>query len=249
VSGRGLALMLAVGGIAMLLLALAVDRRARAGILPRGGRAFRLEAAYLIYFATTAAAAAFALYAPVMLQFSAGLSALEAGYLVALEALAWTAAALSAAGASPIWRGRLVRIGAAAILAGITGVTLAMAGGSLLAVGLFGALLGSGFGLSYAFLGQRVIGSFDEATRARGSAAIGAVRNAGGAVGAALAGIAANAAGFGQGLSDANFSAIAWLTFGTGIPFALAGLICAIRLAGAWRPDQAGRASGISAAP
>ena len=68
-------------------------------------------------------------------------------------------------------------------------------------------------------------------TRARGASAIGAVRNAGGALGAALAGIAANAAGFGQGLNADNFAWVAWGAFGTGIPFALAGLIGAIRLA------------------
>ena len=39
-----------------------------------------------------------------MLQFSFGLTALEAGYVVAIEALAWTAASLSVAGAGEAWR-------------------------------------------------------------------------------------------------------------------------------------------------
>ena len=82
-----------------------------------------------------------------------------------------------------------------------------MDGGSLAAIGMSGALLGGGFGLSYSFLGQRVIGSFAEAERARGSSAIGVVRNAGGALGAALAGIAANQAGFASGLERWQFRA------------------------------------------
>ncbi|MGQ0590576.1 MAG: MFS transporter, partial [Sphingosinicella sp.] len=248
VASGPLSALLAAAGGALLIAALAADRAGANGLLPRGERGFPLDAAYLVYFATNAAAAAFALYAPALLQFSAGLSALEAGYLVAIEALAWTAASLAGSGASERWRGRLIVAGAASILAGTLGVTLLMDGGSLLAIGIAAALLGGGFGLAYPFLGQRVIGSFGEATRARGSAAIGAVRNAGGAVGAALAGLAANAAGFGAGLSAGNFSLVAWAAFGIGIPFALAALIAAVRVVRPGREAQAGLASGISAA-
>lgn len=241
------AALLAAAGIGLVLAALAADRARPNGVLPRRAAdpAFPLGAAYLTYFCTTAAGTAFALYAPAMLQYRAGLSALEAGYIVAIEALAWTAAALSVAGAGEAWRARLIVIGPASILAGVIGITLLTSGGSLAAVAGAGALLGAGFGLSYSFISQRVIGAFDEATRARGSSAIGAVRNAGGALGAALAGIAANAAGFGEGLSDANLAWVAWGAFGSGIPFALIGLLCAIRLSRA--PVQAALAPAISA--
>ena len=248
VAGVTIASLLAVGGVALLLSALAVDRADPAGVLPRQGSdpAFPLGTAYLVYFATTAAGAAFALYAPAMIQFAMGLSALEAGYVVAVEALAWTAASLSVAGVGEAWRSRLIVIGPTAILAGVTGVTLLIDTGSLGALAASGALLGSGFGLSYSFISQRVIGAFDDSGRARGSAAIGAVRNAGGALGAALAGIAANVAGFGQGLDDSNFRLVAWGAFGVGIPFAMAGLIAAIRLARSGSASaQAGVAPGI----
>lgn len=251
VEGIALPAVLVAAGIALLLAALAADRAGPSGLLPRRGAdpAFPLGAAYLTYFATTAAGTAFALYAPALLQFSAGLGALEAGYVVAVEALAWTAAALAVAGAGEAWRSRLIVIGPASILVGVTGITVLMDRGSLAAVAGAGALLGAGFGLSYSFISQRVIGSFGDAARARGSSAIGAVRNAGGALGAALAGIAANAGGFVQGLSVENFSSVAWGAFGTGIPFALAGLIAAVRLArgSAPAPVQAGVAPGISA--
>ena len=248
VAGGRLSALLAAAGGALLIAALAADRASPNGLLPRGERGFPLDAAYLVYFATNAAAAAFALYAPALLQFSAGLSALEAGYLVAVEALAWTAASLAGSGASGPWRGRLIVAGAASIFIGAVGVTLLMNSGSLPAIGIAAAFLGAGFGLAYPHLGQKVIGSFGMATRARGSAAIGAVRNAGGAVGAALAGLAANAAGFGSGLSAANFSLIAWAAFGIGIPFAAAALVAAVRVVRPARTVQAGLASGISAA-
>jgi len=225
-----LAIALGATGTALSVAALAADRASGNGLVPARSGPFPLGTAYITYFATTAAGTAFALYAPALLQHRFGFGALEAGYLVAIEALAWTAASLSVAGAGEAWRSRLIVAGAASILAGVTGLTLSMDGGGLAALAVAGALLGAGFGLSYSFLGQRVIGSFGDADRARGSAAIGTARNAGGALGAALAGIAANAAGFGQGLSEANFAWVAWGAFGSGIPFALVGLIGAIRL-------------------
>jgi MFS family permease len=233
------AALLAGAGLVLMIAALAVDRAGANRLLPlrAADPAFPLGAAWLAYFATTAAGVAFSLYGPALLQFSFGLNGLEAGYVVAIEALAWTAASLSVAGSDEIWRGRLIVLGPASILAGATGLTLLMAGTSLFAIGIAGALLGAGYGLSYSFISQRVIGSFGEAERARGSAAIGAVRNAGGALGAALAGIAANTAGFGRGIGTANLAPIAWGAFGIAIPFALAGLIAAIRLARA-RPAR-----------
>ncbi len=243
------AALLAAGGLVLLLAALAVDRAGATRLLPRRAAdpAFPLGAAWLAYFATTAAGVAFSLYGPAMLQFSFGLSGLEAGYVVAIEALAWTAAALSVAGSGEVWRRRLIVLGPASILVGATGLTLFMAGPSLIVIAVAGALLGAGYGLCYSFIGQRVIGSFAETERARGSSAIGAVRNAGGAFGAALAGVAANAAEFGRGVDTANLSPLAWGAFGIAIPFALAGLVAAVRLARA--PVQAIAEAGSTAAP
>ena len=237
-SSLATAALLAGAGLLLLVATLWADRTGTNRLLPlrAADPAFPLYAAWLTYFATTAAGVAFALYGPALLQHSFGLSGLEAGYLVAIEALAWTAASLSVAGSGEVWRRRLIVLGPASILAGATGLTLLMAGPSLVAIAVAGALLGAGYGLAYSFISQRVIGAFGEAERARGSSAIGAVRNAGGALGAALAGIAANAADFGRGIDAANLAPIAWGAFGIMIPFALAGLIAAVRLA-RFRPD------------
>lgn len=243
-----MAALLAGAGLVLLRVALAADGAGTTPLLPlrAADPAFPLRAAWLVYFATTAAGVAFSLYGPAMLQFSFGLSGLEAGYVVAIEALAWTVASLSVAGSGEARRRRLIVIGPASILAGAIGLTLCMAGSSLAAIAVAGALLGAGYGLSYSFISQRVIGAFGEKERARGASAIGAVRNAGGALGAALAGIAANAAQFGRGIDAANLTPIAWGAFGIAVPFALAGLVAAIRLARA--PVQAAAGSGIRAA-
>lgn len=245
-----LAALLVGAGFALLLVTLVADRSGPNRLLPlrAADPAFPLGAAWLAYFATTAAGVAFSLYAPAMLQFSFRLNGLEAGYVVAIEALAWTAASLTVAGAGEVWRSRLIVLGPASILVGATGLTLLMPGPSLAAIAVAGALLGAGYGLSYSFISQRVIGSFGETERARGSSAIGAVRNAGGALGAALAGIAANAAGFGRGIEPANLAPIAWGAFGIAIPFALAGLVAAVRLARAGPAAQAAAGCGRRAA-
>jgi MFS family permease len=230
--GTTVAVLLAGVGVALVLAAAAFDRSQPNSLVPRRAdlQGFPLGSAYLTYFCTTAAGTGFALYAPAMLQHREQLSALEAGYVVAVEALAWTAAALSVAGAGDKWRSRLIVTGATSILIGVTGITFAMNGGGLVPVMIGGAILGAGFGLCYSFISQRIMAAFEGEKRARGSSAIGTVRNAGGAVGAAVAGIAANAAGFGDGLSDSSFSPVALAAFGSGIPFALAGLVFSIRL-------------------
>ncbi|HEX8641329.1 MAG TPA: MFS transporter [Allosphingosinicella sp.] len=228
----GRATLVAAIGIALLAGAILDDSGRSTRVLPKQASSpfFPLRAAYLTYFASSAAGVGFALYGPALLQFSSGLSALEAGYVVAAEALAWTAAALAVAGAGEEWRSRLIVAGTAAILGGTVALTLVTPTGSLIAIAAAGALLGAGFGLCYAFISRRVIGAFDEAGRARGSSAIGVVRNAGGAVGAALAGVAANAAGFASGVNAANFASVAAAAFAIAIPFAAVGLLAALRL-------------------
>ncbi|HEX9933109.1 MAG TPA: MFS transporter [Allosphingosinicella sp.] len=232
VASLPLAALLAAAGTALLLASIRSDRSRANGLVPRSAAdpAFPLGSAYLTYFCMTAAGTAFALYAPALLQHRAGLSALEAGYLVAVEALAWSAAALAVAGSGERWRSRFIAIGAAAILAGTIAIVAAMHGGSLPAVAMAGAILGAGFGLYSAFLSQRVMGAFDDRGRVRGSTAISAARNSGGALGAATAAIAANAAGFGGGLSEGNAGWVAWAAFGSSVPFALAGLVFALRV-------------------
>ena len=233
VASPGVALFLGASGACLLVASIGVDRARPNGLLPRRAAdpRFPLGSAYLTYFCSAAAGTSFALYAPAVLQYRAGLGALEAGYLVAIEALAWTLAALAVSGAGERWRSRLIVIGPAAILTGTIANTILINSGSLVAVAVGGASLGAGFGLCYSFISQRVIGAFDDAGRVRGSTAISAARNSGGALGAAMAAVAANAAGFGEGLSDSNAAWVTWGAFGSAIPLALCALVFATRVA------------------
>jgi MFS family permease len=238
-----LAVVLAAIGVPLLVVAVRRDALLPAGgLLPKAtlargaARGSALGAAYLFYFTATAAATGFAVYAPAILQFTAGLNALEAGYVVAVEALAWTGLALLVAGGGATVARRSVRAGAVMVAAGVALLLVVMASGSVLWVAVGGGLLGGGFGLSFAFVSQFLMTSLPESEAAAGSAAIGTVRNSGGAVGAALASVAANVNGFAGGLSAGNVGGVAFWVFALALPLALVGLVAGWRLAG--RLDQ-----------
>lgn len=231
VASTALAAGLLGGGLALLVVAVRSDMRAASGVLPPQvrDRASPLRAAYIVYFATNAAGIAFSLYGPALLRATLGLGGLASGYVVAIEAVAWTTLSIAVSGAGERWRTRWLVIGPASILAGVVLQGLVLGTGSLPLILLAGALLGGGFGVSYGFLGQRTLALFAPEEKTRGSGAIAAVRGAGGALGAAMASIGANAAGFGApGGGDAHMIALA--AFGSVAPFALWGLIAAVRV-------------------
>ncbi|WP_299324081.1 MFS transporter [Parasphingopyxis sp.] len=228
-----LQLVLVPTGLGLLAAAVLVDRRARTRLLPRNAARFNtlIGAAYATYFLLLAGEVGFAIYAPAILQFTNGLSATQAGYVVAVEALAWTGAALAVAGSGERWRRRWIVIGAACVPVGLALLSVVLASGFLLLVILGGAMLGAGFGLSYSFISRAVMASLDEDERATGSAGIGAVRDAGAATGAAIAGIAANLTGFAQGPTAETVAAAGFWVCAIGVPLALVGLFTASRLA------------------
>lgn len=231
---------LSVFGLALLAFAVRTDMRSDHGLLPAQLRdpSTPLRAGYLVYFTTNAAGVALSLYGPTLLRTTMGISGLTAGYMVASEAVGWTLLAFAVSGAGDAWQRRWLVIGPAAILIGVAMQAFVIAGGSVPLILVSGALLGAGFGVSYGFLGRRVLTMFSEAEAARGSGAIAAVRGAGAAVGAALASIAANAAGFAT-LTPGNAHWVALAAFGSTIPFAIWGLLAAIRVARTAGPQAA----------
>lgn len=219
----------------LILLAAAVilDRRARARLLPHNAARFGtlIGTAYATYFLLLAGEVGFAIYAPAILQFTIGLSATQAGYVVAVEALAWTVAALTVAGSGSVWRRRWIVIGAACVPTALLLLSTVLASGLLILIIIGGALLGSGFGLCSSFLSRAVMASLDEDERATGSAGIGAVRDAGAATGAAIAGIVASLTGFAEGLTVESVTLAGFWICAIGVPVALVGLLASIRLA------------------
>jgi MFS family permease len=191
-------------GVAMFLLALRLDGRSTVRLLPHRSGDLSTEhgAGYATMFLLNAAAMGLPVYGPAVLQTLRGLSALVAGYVVGAEALFWTAASLPVAGLEGPWPGRLIRLGVATIFAGLAACALVFNDGLLAVVILASGLVGMGFGLSWAFISQSILGDLDGDERAIGGAGIATVRLTGAAAGSAMAAAVANLAGFAHGFTE-----------------------------------------------
>jgi hypothetical protein len=121
--------------------------------------------------------------------------------VVSAEAVFWTAASLPVAGLTGHWPNRLIRLGAVTIFVGLASCALVLDDSHLAWVVIAGGLVGIGFGLSYAFISQGILGALTNEERAIGGAGIAMVRLTGAAAGSALAAAVANLMGFADGFS------------------------------------------------
>ena len=151
---------------------------------------------------------------------------------MALEAVAWTVAGLMVTNLVGRWPGRMIRLGAVFALAGVALSALVFPRGSVLGVAVAGVVLGSGFGLSWAFVSQRILASLTGEERAIGAVGISTVRLTGSAAGAAVAAAAANLVGVSHGLTQAVARSAGVWVFAAVVPVAAGGVIAAWRLGG-----------------
>jgi MFS family permease len=224
--------------VLFLVFAVRADNRARAHLFPRAIAHLRDPAGlgYAVVFFLNASTVGFGLFGAAILQTAYGLSPLVAGYVVGLEALGWTIAALLVAGqsqaAEPFW----IRTGATVALVGVVSFVFTLRSLSLAAVMASATILGAGFGLFWAFLTRRLQDFLPPPDRTVGASAIPCVQMLGTALGAAVCGLIANTLGIGAGFTRENvLSAAIWL-FVAAIPFALFGWACAWRLSGETLP-------------
>jgi MFS family permease len=219
-------------GVALLGAMVWADGRARVRLLPRGSNSLGTIAGsgFAAMFLLTAASMGYAVYGPAILQTLARLSALAAGYVIAGEAAAWTAMGLTVAHLTGPWPQRMIRLGAVVATLGVAFSALTFPAGSVIGVIIAGLFLGGGFGLSWAFMSQRILGALPDEERAIGAAAITTMRLTGSAVGAAAAAAAANLAGFSEGVTQATAQATGLWVFLSILPVALAGVWAAFRL-------------------
>jgi len=159
-------------GLALLLAMTALDARATSRLLPRGSGDLRTipGAGFATMFLMTAASMGFSVYGPAILQRLYGLSALTAGYVVGIEALGWTTAALLVTHLTGAWPGRLIRLGPGLALAGVALSVGAFPAWGAAAAGAAGAVLGAGFGFSWSFMSQRILTALPAEERAIGAA-------------------------------------------------------------------------------
>lgn len=219
-------------GVVLLLVALRIDARARVQLLPRraGDLSTAVGQGYAALFLLPAAGVVLSVYGPAVLQALRGLSPLEAGYVVAAEALAWTAAAMAASKAGRRLGDRFIALGGLCILIGVIGQSWALVHAPMAVIIALIAVQGVGFGLSWGFISARILGDLADDERAIGSSALGAVFQAGCAAGAALAGAAANLSGFAGGPEGGAAARAGFWVFAAATPLALGGAWAAWRL-------------------
>jgi predicted MFS family arabinose efflux permease len=229
------AALLAALSVALFLAGLMLDRRSARRLFP--ARLLHvLDAAPaglwvigLMMFAETA----IPVFAAFTVQVGFGTSALVAGQVASIPALAWSAAAFGVARLTGRASDLCILGGPVLLVAGL--VLTAVGVGSLsmapFIVGLVAA--GAGFGVSHGFLSQRLMAAAAPGETAVTSGAIPALEGVGSAFGAAAAGLAAAAAGFDG--TAAGVPALAWV-FVCGAVVSLLTLALSVRFVAATRP-------------
>ena len=224
---------LVVASAGGFLWLLSIDRVSQVRLLPRDAADLKSAAGqgYFIIFATEAAAIGFSVYGAAFLQAIHGLSALLAGFILGGIAAGWTVTALlvsrGGAGRDALW----LRLGIGIITAGIVFGSWAVPRGTPAVAALAMLLLGSGFGLAWAFIAKAIIGGLRGEERDAGSTAIPTAQLIGGAFGSAGAGAMAAALGFREGIDAERAIRIGPLLFLIFLPFGLAALAAAFKLA------------------
>lgn len=195
---KTLSIMLAVAFLAAMLR---FDRRALSPLLPGDAFAFSTATGLGLWLLVLVAVAysPLQIFIPIFLQSLHGLDPLTAGYGVACASLGWTAAAVLAAGAGESWRRRFVVLGPLVMAVSLVAAALlAPVSALLLSATILG--IGSGIGLCWAFVAQRVMSGARPGEETVAASAVPTIQQMGFALGAALSGLAANTAGFATGL-------------------------------------------------
>lgn len=192
-----------------------------------------IGAALLMILCFAAATIAIGVYVPFLITRLHGISALVAGYVIAVEAIAWTAMAIILSGSPERRDPTYILIGMLAITASIPGLGYSVGAGPVWLVALFAALQGAGFGMAWTFILRRATMLASEDEKQRVSAAIPTIQRLGYALGAAYIGIVANAAGIETAPPGGPLELATWAIFLSCLPLAFVGFVAAIRFASA----------------
>jgi MFS family permease len=226
------AALLTIAGVALLFAAFRVDRISPARLFPPQTTDLRHASGlgYGAIFSFNLASIGFTVYGAAIMQSLYGLSPLEAGYVIGVEAMSWTIAALIVSEFPQSHDRFFIRLGAVIITVAVAALIVTLPSSSLSLVIANAALLGGGFGTCWAYFSKHILSSLPESERSLGSSAIPVAQLVGNAIGSAVSGMVANAFGAGLGIDRLNAGPIgAWL-FTVTLPLALFGLFCAWRV-------------------
>jgi MFS family permease len=216
-------------GAILLYGAARLDRRASSRMFPVQLLDFKhpVGAGLLMVFALSVATTGFWAYGPLILKILFGTAPLISGYILAVEAVAWSLATMAVSTAPVSADRRLIRLGAALVALGAGGFAFAVPAGLLAAMVLCALLQGLGFGLCWPSIVHRLARFSDEVEQPLAVTSPETMQRIGYAVGTAAVGIAANLSGLAEGISIAAAKTAAFWVFAGFVPVLILALICA----------------------
>ena len=238
--GHGLGFAAVAGGILLIALTIAVDRRAQHKLFPSVFPGLRHPVSLGIWVLSLMALseAAVYVYGPYILQIYRGLTPTMAGYFGAIHAIAWSLTAMSVASLGPRWHNRAILAGPTSLALGLAGLSFTLAESPLPVIAIAMVLIGCGFGVSYSFLTQRIMATAEAGEEDATIASMSTIFGMGGAISAAVAGLIGNSIGLDGPLDIGIVTTASHLLFGGGAALAVIGILLAWRLTTAFAAHQ-----------
>jgi MFS family permease len=220
-----LALLACLAGGALLYVSARLDRNAQVRLLPLEllNLRSRLGAGLAMIFALSAATTGFWAYGPLILKTLFGIDPLVSGYILAIEAIAWSLGTVAVSGRRRFDDRTLIRAGVLCICAGVAGFAVAVPLGSLYGLAACAIGQGVGFGVGWPSIVTRCVrlGGDDQSLA---SAAPATLQRIGYAVGTAFAGVLANMSGLAEGMQAASAQVAGFWVFAGFVPLLLIGV-------------------------
>jgi MFS family permease len=182
----------------------------------------------MMVFALSFATTGFWAYGPLVLKILFGFDPMIAGYVLAIEAIAWSLGTLVVTTRSVTDDRKLIRVGTICVAAGAAGFTVAVPSGSLGALLVCAVAQGAGFGISWPAIVTRCV-QLTPGDKALASAAPATLQRVGYAAGTAFAGVSGNISGLNEGLAVAAARAAGFWVFASFTPVLIVAILCTLR--------------------
>jgi MFS family permease len=232
VGSTGMAALAVVVGAGFLACFFYFDRIEHSPLLPeRSLSVAPVRFGLLMVLCFSVATISFSVYGPLLLVQLHHVSLLEAGYMIAIESVAWSVTAVIVGRVQLRGEPLCIKLGAGMIALGLLGFAISVPHGPIWAIALSAALQGGGFGTSWAFIARRVAACAIESERERAAGALPTTQMLSYAIGAALAAIIANSLGLTLATPEAKLQSIGFWIFFAFLPLTLPGFRAAWRLA------------------
>lgn len=224
--------LLLAAGLALVAVFFVLDAWAEASRMlparaadPRSG----IGAGLWAVFAFAVATVAMSIYGPLTMIALHGISALTAGYILALSSIGWSVTAVAVSGMPERHDGALILAGLGLVALGVALYAIAVPEGPLWLIAFAACIEGGGFGVAWTFILRRATSLSPLEDEERVASALPTIQRLGYAMGAALIGIVANTAGIAERMSVAEAHNAALWIFAACVPPALLGLVAALR--------------------